>query len=293
MRKMFSALLCLVLSSLGTISGANDSNEISVKRTDTDVNMNFQLNDNSPVCEFKADICLPDNTRGWMGRFIDKLIYNDLNKFMFEGLKVKSKKFKGNVSDMNALLDFYSAQFKTMYEREFRNEKEGPIYSYILKVEPVWESKDHSLVTFRFSSYCYFGGAHGMSNEWDLTFSSSGKELGYKDMFVKGSYGSVLRQLTAALWKVKGEYYEKTKVLPSESDNLPYIKDFSSAFNYRNITEKYQGLVYPRPAFTETGVSYSYQPYEKGPYSEGIIRIEIPYKDVMKYIRPSLVGILE
>ncbi|WP_368408261.1 RsiV family protein [uncultured Duncaniella sp.] len=34
---------------------------------------------------------------------------------------------------------------------------------------------------------------------------------------------------------------------------------------------------YPRPALTNQGVVFSYQPYEKGSFAEGILHFVIPY----------------
>lgn len=43
------------------------------------------------------------------------------------------------------------------------------------------------------------------------------------------------------------------------------------------IKEVYKGSYYPRPALTKRGVVFSYQPYEKGAFAEGILHFIIPY----------------
>lgn len=43
------------------------------------------------------------------------------------------------------------------------------------------------------------------------------------------------------------------------------------------LKEIYDGTYYPRPALTNQGVVFSYQPYEKGSFAEGILHFVIPY----------------
>ncbi|WP_354667204.1 RsiV family protein, partial [uncultured Duncaniella sp.] len=43
------------------------------------------------------------------------------------------------------------------------------------------------------------------------------------------------------------------------------------------LKEVYDGAYYPRPALTNQGVVFSYQPYEKGSFAEGILHFVIPY----------------
>lgn len=46
------------------------------------------------------------------------------------------------------------------------------------------------------------------------------------------------------------------------------------------IKEVYQGSYYPRPALTNEGLVFSYQPYEKGAFCEGILHFVIPYSNL-------------
>lgn len=46
------------------------------------------------------------------------------------------------------------------------------------------------------------------------------------------------------------------------------------------LKEVYDGAYYPRPALTNQGVVFSYQPYEKGSFAEGILHFVIPYSNL-------------
>lgn len=51
------------------------------------------------------------------------------------------------------------------------------------------------------------------------------------------------------------------------------------------IKEGYNGSYYPRPAMTKSGIIFSYQPYEKGAFYEGILHFVIPYS----LLKPKIV----
>lgn len=250
----------------------------------------FSLNDSAMKCKFKFFGYLPDNAPVFVKNYIAGVMYSDLKMIFddfgderdymkeYEKQNLNSKRYLGiNTADASPkeIGKYFAKRFDRLYRKEFSNEDDwGPTYEYLMEVSPAWTSKDGKFTTYRFYTYYYGGGAHGMMNEYYLSFDSkTGKILGIKDLYKENEFQNVMVKLGEEVNKrlsrddeVKSEY--RADLGESGQEEIPM------GIWYEN----YNGYVYPRPALVKDGVVYSYQPYDKGCFADGILHFRLPYK---------------
>ena len=113
-------------------------------------------------------------------------------------------------------------------------------------------------ITYTVSSYTYTGGAHGMSVTKSYIFDMKSGETVEESEFFKDDY---MPQLSALL--------------------TAHVKD-----NTENMT-LFVSEVEPNGNFevSDKGITYIYNPYEIAPYSEGTIRITVPWKELQPILK--------
>lgn len=252
---------------------------------------NFELTDSSWRCDFKFLAFLPENHPTWLNQFIATIMRNDIQALYLDnkgaarilkeyyGVRVKPKKVDG-INAANMSPKEIARHFATVHEQLYRNEfKEedvdghGPKYDYMLEISPAWRSPDGRYVTYRFYSYYYAMGAHGLMEEYYLTFNEeTGYILGYEEIIGTKAFPDAIKLLEQKLTAKETQYREMDQPYPAGMDAEQLEANASEI-----IKEKYQGSYYPRPALTKEGIVFSYQPYEKGAFCEGILHFVIPY----------------
>lgn len=259
----------------------------------------FELTDSSRNCDFSFFAYLPKNHPAWIKQIIATVIRNDIQAIFLDnkgsgkilneylGIKKKPKKISGiNAYSMTPeqIAKHFAKDFEKHYKKEFTIadcDGVGPKYDYMLTVSPAWNSKDGKLVTYRFYSYYYTSGMHGYMEEYYLTFDSeSGRMLGWKDIFTDKGFKSAIRILEQMLYD-----YKKTYTTCEEPYPAHLGKSELEANASETIKEIHDSVYYPRPALTNSGVVFSYQPYEMGAFSEGILHFPIPYKQLSLKIK--------
>lgn len=258
----------------------------------------FELTDSSWRCDFKFLAYLPANHPTWLNQFIATIMRNDIQALYLDdkgmerilnsyyGIKSTPKKVDGiNAADMTPTE--IARHFALVHEQLYRSENTvedwngvGPKYDYMLEISPAWTSPDGRYVTYRFYSYYYTMGAHGLMEEYYLTFNEeTGDLLGYEDIIGAESFPDAIKQLEEKLTAKEAQYREMDE---------PYLASMSEDDLEANaseiIKEVYNGSYYPRPALTNEGVVFSYQPYEKGSFAEGILHFVIPYSKLRNKI---------
>lgn len=260
----------------------------------------FELNDYSWRCDFKFLAYLPENQPTWLNQFIATIMRNYIQALYLDnkgadrilkeyyGIKAKPKKVNG-IDAANMTPKEIARHFAMVYERLYRNEfKEedvdghGPKYEYMLEISPAWTSPDGRYVTYRFYSYYYTMGAHGFMEEYYLTFNEeTGIILGYEEIIGSKVFPDAIKLLEQKLTAQKAQYRDLDEPYPAGMDAEQLEANASEI-----IKEVYQGLYYPRPALTTEGIVFSYQPYEKGAFCEGILHFVIPYSK----LRTKIIG---
>lgn len=257
----------------------------------------YALSDSAWTTDFQLNISLQDSTPKFIGQFISAIIRNDMTDMFdfcesdgFKAPLLKEFAYNGNIYSM---MNYYYRYFRIQYKKKFGEPlseddikngcwNTGERFSYQLYVYPVWENLDKSLTTWKFYIYTYRGGLHGNECEYYLTFDNvSHRLLGIKDFYKKKKihciYEILRIQLNKYLQRDSCAWGSCTAYLNS---NL----EVKSIYN-KILKERFNGEIYPRPAITSHGIIFSYQPYEKGSYSEGILHFIQPYKDDFKIKR--------
>lgn len=109
--------------------------------------------------------------------------------------------------------------------------------------------------------------------EYYLTFNEeTGYILGYEEIIGAKAFPDAIKLLEQKLTAKEAQYRDMDEPYPAGMDAEQLEANASEI-----IKEVYQGLYYPRPALTKEGIVFSYQPYEKGAFCEGILHFVIPY----------------
>ena len=248
----------------------------------------FNLNDSSWRCDFKFLAYLPKGHPTWLNQFIATIIRNDIQGLYLDNkgadrilkeyysIKATLRKIGGiNASSMSPeqIAVHFSKEHERLYRKYFTEEDFGPKYDYMMEVAPAWESKNGQYVTYRFYTYYYTMGAHGFMEEYYLTFDNeNGRILGYNDIFGANDLKKALELLEQEITAQKKEFMNFDGIYPASLE-----KDELESNASEILKEVYDGSYYPRPAMTRQGIVFSYQPYEKGSFAEGILHFVIPY----------------
>lgn len=257
-------------------------------------NHSFEPTDSTRTCNFSFVAYLPKGHQKWVEQFIATVMRNDIQAIFlcnkgsdrilneYYGIKKKPKKINGiNAYTMTPeqIAEHFANDFETHYREEFSSEdcdRLGLKYDYMLTVAPAWMSSDKSLVTYRFYSYYYTSGMHGFMEEYYLTFDSdNGRLLGRDDLFTTAGFKSAIGILEQKLCDHRNTFTTCNGPYPA------YLEEAELEANASEIIKEIKdGIYYPRPALTNNGVIFSYQPYEVAPFSEGILHFPIPYKQL-------------
>lgn len=109
--------------------------------------------------------------------------------------------------------------------------------------------------------------------EYYLAFNEeTGNILGYKEIIGAKAMPDAIKMLEQKLTAKEAQYRDMDEPYPAGMDAEQLEANASEI-----IKEVYQGSYYPRPALTKEGIVFSYQPYEKGAFCEGILHFVIPY----------------
>lgn len=112
-----------------------------------------------------------------------------------------------------------------------------------------------------------------MPHKYYLTFNNeTGNLLGFNDIIGNASFPKAITLLEQKLTEKEAEYRDMEEPYPAAMDAEELEANASVI-----IKEVYDGSYYPRPAMTKAGIVFSYQPYEKGAFCEGILHFVIPY----------------
>ena len=256
----------------------------------------FALSDSSWNCDFKFLAYLPKNHSPWVNQFIAIVMRNDIQGLYLDnkgadrilkeyyGIKTTPKKIDGiNAAGMTPkqIAEHFALEHERLYKDEFpakENEGHGPKYDNMMEVAPAWSSKNGNFVTYRFYTYYYTAGMHGFMEEYYLTFNDqTGELLGYEDIIGKKNFPKAIKILEKQLTDYRATWSSITETYSAALDGESLEANASEI-----IKEVYKGSYYPRPAITRGGIVFTYQPYEKGAFCDGILHFVQPYPDELK-----------
>lgn len=255
-------------------SAVRPARSLAAKRGDKEhfYSRRFQLNDSSSVCIYTARIFLPEDAPLWHKQLATIILnYNELKDY--NAVRSTGGKIGGvnpDNSTMDEIIRHFAFNFEQNYLREFHDDEFGFQYCDLIEMQPVWQSADGKLITYRFFKFYHLGGIHGFYEEKYVTFdSATGVALGFDDLIEPADFqkacDAVGRQLLA--------WHDNPQTRAGAALDLD---DWNSAVDTFG-KERHGDKAYPRPALTANGIVFSYQPYEKGVFSDGVAHCVIPY----------------
>ena len=248
----------------------------------------FSLSDSTWNCDFKFTSYLPEHHPIWQRQFLATVMRNDIQGLYLDNkgadrvlkeyysIKATPRKIGGaDASSMSPeqIAEHVSRENERLYRKEFSIEDFGPKYDYMMEVAPAWKSKNGQYLTYRFYTYYYTMVAHGFMEEYYLTFDNkNGRIIGYNDIFGAKDFKKAVELLEQDITAQKNELWESDGIYKASIEMDELESNVSEI-----LKEVFDGTYYPRPALTKQGVVFSYQPYEKGSFAEGILHFVIPY----------------
>ncbi len=199
---------------------------------------------------------------------------NYINKSALEKVKKELNKQFFDIEKKDCSSDPF-ANFKSMIidlTRSYRSEaielkKEYGEMNYMLNYELIKNTSivynENSLLVVELETYVYNGGAHGLGNKTYLHFNmKTGEIFHLKDVFMQGSDLKV------------------NQIIKSRCDEKKMEDDFF-------IFEDAEPTLNENFYFDNKNFYFLYNPYEIAPYSSGYIAIDIPIKEVEKWINSN------
>lgn len=256
----------------------------------------FSLDPSADKCEYDFTAYLPKPAPEWTRRLISVMLNNGIRSMYVKRMDCALDEYNGKIREnrQNEQIDvakmnpveiarYYARLNKKLYTKDFSDYAKNspslcPKYDYMFNMTPAWVSADSSLITYRIETFCYMMGAHGLPEEYFLTFEAeSGKLLSWEDILTEDDYRTALGILAGKYKEYRSSY--------TDDDIAEYFSPvLEKADLYSNLSsiikEEYQGKYYPRPALTNNGLLFSYQPYEAGSFGEGILHFIVPYSAV-------------
>lgn len=244
-------------------------------------------------CKFYMTAWLPEDRPGYIGRMLAAQLYTDTERVFAElgrrldamteysQLEKNPERYKAlnvETATPEEIGRYFAKRYERLYKKYFVEEIEegwGPPEEYLLEVAPVWSNDDGRYTTYRFYTYHYGGGAHGMMYEYYMTFDNeSGRVLGYRDILGYDGMKSALVMLRKKLNDRLGQ--DRNVEGGFDTDFGDVGSDAEDMYNVGWLEEVFEGKIYPRPAVTREGIVFTYQPYDKGSFADGILHFALP-----------------
>lgn len=198
--------------------------------------------------------------------FLNENVYKDL---LSEGLYYKEAVTK--IIDEEK--DSFDSRFSTL-------ESYSSAFNIYFKIYPVY--LDDKYITYRLYSYCFTGGAHGITVSYLRTYDLATGKLQTLEDLIKPERITDLREEVAAQMAYAYPIYEDISTVDQYIDSLNvWLDNFDTQEEKDDITLKNFPL--PDPALTNEGLAFVYQMYELTPGSDGCPLVVIPYKDIAKW----------
>lgn len=196
--------------------------------------------------------------------------------------------YTGNVDNMNCLSDFLA-------NKAFENWRRGGDIqgsSNDEKREIRLHVSNSKFVTYSIYEYERIGIGHGMYTECFSSLDlSTGSELTNKSIFKPNALGNVKKLLFETMFNDK-RYREWNEGIESPEDIEARIEGWQSPSAILEGTEWEEPkreftFELPAGALLESGIVFSFQPYEIGCWAEGAYHFVVPYNQLWPYLSPK------
>lgn len=167
------------------------------------------------------------------------------------------------------LFESQQADWHGVYDEMEPDERMGA-FSKTHEITMLAQTKQY--VTYFYETYMYGGGAHGYLTQVGFTFrKSDGRQI----PLLKNTDSPKLAKLIKE--GVRRHFSGDGKPM-SDEEVLEYLfTDEVSALNHLPLPGN-------SPYLSDTGMVFLYTQYEIAPYSSGIIKFEVPFKDILPFM---------
>ena len=168
------------------------------------------------------------------------------------------------------LFESQQADWHSVYDEMEPGDRMGA-FSKTHEITMLAQTKQY--VTYFYETYQYGGGAHGYLTQVGFTFrKSDGKQI----PLLKDTNSPKLAKIIKE--GVRRHFSEQPDKLLSDDELLEFLfTEEKSALNHLPLPGN-------PPYLSDTGMVFHYTQYEIAPYSSGIIKFEVPFKDIRPFM---------
>lgn len=222
-----------------------------------------------------------NNVRRWLVSMINDEFYYDQEN---EDLKAAVTKmqgkwtYNGDIRDISAIGRFASGRFFLVNKLEYGNDKLNYPSQLVNTLSFRLVSTNGKYLSYQKCYYAYYGGAHGEYTQNVVSFDPKRNEtIDWKYLFRQGCEDAILFLFLNVV---------KESSAFSWNENLKTIADVKPIFEDYKMGDKGDddAQPFPTPGLTDTGVVFSFQPYEIGSFSEGCFHFTIPYQTLKPFL---------
>lgn len=169
-----------------------------------------------------------------------------------------------------ALFESQQADWHSVYDEMEPDARMGA-FSKTHEITMLTQTKQY--VTYYYETYQYGGGAHGYLTQVGFTFrKSDGRQI----PLLKNTNSPKLAKIIKE--GVRRHFSERPDKPLSDDELLEFLfTEEKSALNHLPLPGN-------PPYLSDTGMVFLYTQYEIAPYSSGIIKFEIPFKDIKPFM---------
>ena len=169
-----------------------------------------------------------------------------------------------------ALFESQQADWHSVYDDMEPDARMGA-FSKTHEITMLTQTKQY--VTYYYETYQYGGGAHGYLTQVGFTFrKSDGRQI----PLLKNTNSPKLAKIIKE--GVRRHFSERPDKPLSDDELLEFLfTSEASALNHLPLPGN-------APYLSDTGMVFLYTQYEIAPYSSGIIKFEVPFKDILPFM---------
>lgn len=169
-----------------------------------------------------------------------------------------------------ALFESQQADWHSVYDEMEPDARMGA-FSKTHSITMLTQTKQY--VTYYYETYQYGGGAHGYMTEVGFTFrKSDGRQI----PLLKNTNSPKLAKLIKE--GVRRHFSERPDKPLSDDELLDFLfAEEKSDLNHLPLPGN-------APYLSDTGMVFHYTQYEIAPYSSGIIKFEVPFKEILPFM---------
>ena len=169
-----------------------------------------------------------------------------------------------------ALFESQQADWHSVYDEMEPDARMGA-FSKTHEITMLTQTKQY--VTYYYETYQYGGGAHGYLTQVGFTFrKSDGRQI----PLLKNTNSPKLAKIIKE--GVRRHFSERPDKPLSDDELLDFLfAEEKSALNHLPLPGN-------APYLSDTGMVFHYTQYEIAPYSSGIIKFEVPFKEILPFM---------